>query len=65
MKKKNKNNHSNTQQRSVCECRAADWYLLFGPPGNDSEPVSYHAEDGSKVGQSHQDPEPYNWFIVV
>lgn len=40
-------------------------YLFFGLLGDDSEPVSYHAEDGSKVGESHQNPEPNNWFIVI
>ena len=40
-------------------------YFFFGPPGDDPQPVSYHAEDGGEVGQSHQDPEPHPGFVVV
>lgn len=40
-------------------------YLFFCPLGDDSEPVSYHAEDCSEVSQAHQNPEPYDRFIVV
>lgn len=40
-------------------------YLLLRPLGDDSEPVSNHAEDGSEVGKSHQNPEQHDWFVAV
>lgn len=33
-------------------------HFLLGFFGEDSQPVADHAQDGSEVRQTHQDPEP-------
>lgn len=40
-------------------------HLFFSLLGDDSEPVSDHAEHGSKVRQAHHDPETHHGLVVV
>lgn len=40
-------------------------HLLFGLFRQHSKPVSNHAEDSSKVHQTHQDPEPHQRLVPV
>lgn len=45
--------------------RSVFTHLSPGLLGQDPKPVCNHGQDGSKVGQAQQDPEPHQGLVPV